>query len=260
MTRRVAVALMLCGGAAIDSARADGDVAALVRDLRGVDVGVAVDAAHRLGEDASPRALDAILDELSIGAPPRVQAALLADLATRPDPRAVPVLALYAHNRSPELRKKAIVDLSTIADPRVAPLLVAALSDDVHDVRAAAARGLAKRKEASALEPLVRLLERADNAAPDALAAVATPDIARRLAELINHVPDALLAQTLGGMLHRADFGPDPIRVDVVETLAKIPGADATAELKDYVTLTAAAQSLPSRVAAMKRLKDRGGG
>ncbi len=241
------------------AATAHGDeLDGLQKDLRSPEEQKAVEAATRIGEDASPRALDVALDELAVGVPPKVAAALLAGLAGRKEPRAVEVLTLYARHRMPELRKKAIVALGEVPDQRPTPVLIAALSDSVEEVRAAAARALAKRKETSAEDALVKLLAHKDQAAVDALAQIGGPMLSRKLGELIGQIPDALLANTLGGLLERADFGPDPVRVDVVKAVAKLPGADATAVLTDYVKATEKDPKRPSRAEARKALEARG--
>ena len=242
---------------ALPAASAD-ELVNLRREVRAADERKALEAATKLAEDTSPGAVEAILDELAIGAPPKVQAALLSGLSGRKEPRTLDVLALFARHRSPELRKKAVVAIAEVPEKRVVPLLIQALSDSVPEVRAAAARGLAARKETSAEDALVKLLAHQDKVAVDALAAIGGPLLARKLGELIGQIPDALIAGTLGGLLGRADFGPDPIRVEVVKTLGKIPGADATAALQDYVTATEKDKTRPSRVEAKKALEQRG--
>jgi HEAT repeat protein len=228
------------------------------KEIRNPDEKQAIDAAAKLGEDPSPKALETILDELAVGAPPKVQATLLAGLAGRKEPRAVEVLALYTHNRNPELRKKAVVAISELPDKRAVPVLMAALSDSVEEVRAAAANALAKRKELSAEDSLIKLLAHKDAAAVDAIAAIGGAVTARKLGELLGQIPDGLLASTLGDLLKRPDFGPDPIRVEVVKTLAKVPGVEATTALVEYVAATEKDKTRPSRGEAKKAIEQRG--
>jgi len=236
-------------------------------ELRDPSEAKAVDAARRIAEDLSPAATDAILDELAIGAPPRVQAELLAGLAERKDPRAYDVLAHYAQNRNPQLRKKAIVALAALPDaekPRVEPALIAALSDPSEDVRAAGARALATReahddKRSPAVEDaLVKLLAHHDGVAVEALGALGGPGTARRLGELFGQIPDGLLASTFSELLHRNDFGPDPIRLEVVKAIGKLTGPEATNALRDYVTETESDKQRPSRAEAKKLIELRG--
>ncbi|MSP59672.1 MAG: HEAT repeat domain-containing protein [Myxococcales bacterium] len=247
--------VLVTGGA--PRAYAD-EVDALRREIRNSNEGKAIEAATKLAEDVTPGACEAILDELAIGAPPKVSAALLAGLSGRKEPRATEVLVLYARNRNPELRKKAVVAIAELTDPRVVPTLIGALSDSVEEVRAAAARALAKRKETSAEEPLVKLLAHRDAAAVDAIAAIGGPSSARRLGELVGQIPDSLLAATLGELLKRPDFGPDPIRLEVVKAISKLAGAEATAALTEYVQATEKEKTRPSRVEAKKAIEQRG--
>jgi HEAT repeat protein len=254
VTRRLGLVLVALGWAT--GAFAD-EIDNFKKDVRNPDEKAAIDAAAKLGEDTSAKALEAILDELAVGAPPKVQAALLAGLAGRKEPRAVEVLALYTRNRNPELRKKAVVAIAELPDKRAVPVLIAALSDSVYEVRAASARALAARKETSAEDALVKLLAHKDESAVDSLAAIAGPTTARRLGELIGQIPDGMIASTLGALLKRADFGPDPIRVEVVKTIAKVPGVEATSALVDYVAATEKDKTRPSRAEAKKAIETR---
>jgi HEAT repeat protein len=234
-----------------------GEIDSLKTQLQSEDDAKAEEAAKKLGEVKDPKALDVILDALAVGAPPRVQASLLADLSGRKDPRALQVLEHYAKNRNPELRKKAVSVLAELADPKVVPVLVDVLGDSAEDVRAQAALALGKRKERSAEGKLILLLKHKDEAAAKALALMATPELAHKLSEMLGQVPDALFCTALGDMLKRPDFGPEPIRVEVVRTLAKVPGMDSTSALIEYVAATEKDKMRPSRVEAQKIVDQR---
>jgi HEAT repeat protein len=238
------------GAAELDSLKAQ---------LTDTDDTKASDAAQKLGASNDPKALDAVLDALAVGAPPHVQAALLGALTGKKDARSVEVLKHYTRNRNPELRKKAVVALAELPGDRGVPALIAALSDPVEDVRASAAGALGKRKERGAVEPLMKLFEHKDAAAATALAQLGTPELAHRLAEMIGRVPDSLLCTALGEMLKRPDFGPDPIRVEVVKTLSKVPGVDSTSVLVEYIAGTEKDKMRPSRVEAQKIVDQRSG-
>lgn len=255
MTRISSTACLLVALAAT-AARAD-DVAAWKSDVQIGDDTHAEQSAVKLAQSKDGKAQDAILDLLALGVPPRHAAVLLGGLAGRKDVRAIEVLGVFARNRNQELRKRAVGILGAIADAKVVPLLLAALSDGAVEVRAEAAAALGKRKEHGAEGKLLQLLERKDEAAPAALAAIATPELAHRLAEKIGPIPDALLCATFGEILKRPDFGPDPVRVEIVKTLAKIPGLDSTTALIEYTQATEKDPKRPSRKAAQDIIDQR---
>ena len=234
-----------------------GEIESLKTQLASENDQAAEDAAKRLGETRDPKALDVVLDALAVGAQPKVQAMLLGDLAGKKDPRAVQVLEHYAKNRNPELRKKAVAVLAEMPGDKVVPALVEVLSDPVEEVRAQAALSLGKRKERSAEGKLILLLKHKDEAAAKALALMATPELAHKISEMLGQIPDALFCTALGDMLKRPDFGPEPIRVEVVRTLAKVPGMDSTSALVEYVAATEKDKMRPSRVEAQKIVDQR---
>jgi HEAT repeat protein len=232
-------------------------VADLRKSLMTADDDKAAEAARKLSESADPAALDALLDALALGAPPHRAADVLAALAGKKDARAVDVLKHFAKNRNPELRKKALLALGALPDQRAVQPLLDALSDSVEEVRAAAAKSLGDRKEKSAEGRLLQLLRRRDAAAATALAQLGTPDLAHRIAEMLGDIPDALLCTALGDMLKRPDFGPENIRVEMVKTLAKVPGIDSTTTLIEYVAATEKDKTRPSRQEAQKIVDQR---
>lgn len=183
------------------------------------------------------------------------------------------VLALYSHHRSPDLRKRALQALAALTAPasapapavaaaakpaakgpagkeplpppvgaaeqaRVVPMLIAALSDSSAEVRAVAAEALGDRREKTAEPSLIKLLLRKDSAAPAALGKIGGADTARALSEMIGNVPDSFITETLGLLLLRPDFGPDPLRLEVVKTLGKLPGSQPIDILSDYLKET----------------------
>jgi HEAT repeat protein len=198
-----------------------------------------------------------LLDALALGAPPKRAADILSALGGKKDARAVDVLKHFAKNRNPELRKKSLVALGAIGDAKVVPALLDGLSDSVEEVRASAAKALGARKEKSAEPKLLQLLKRKDTAAATAIAQLGTPELAHRIAEMLGEIPDALLCEALGEMLKRPDFGPEPIRVELVKTLAKVPGIDSTTALIEYVAATEKDKQRPSRMEAQKIVDQR---
>ncbi len=252
-----AVALLASGARSEEET----NLAVLKREIEQPDESKAREAAIRLADLEGPAAFEMILDELAIGAPPKVQGALLSALGYRKEPRAWEVLALYVRNRNPELRKKAVVAMGELADPRAVGLLIAALSDAVTEVRSVAAQALGRRREAAAEAALIKLLTHKDEAAVEAVAAIGNASTARKLGELFGQIPDSLLAETLSGLLKRQDFGPEPIRVEVVKTLGKVPGPSATEALKEYLAATSGERDKErgSHLEAKKAIEQRGG-
>ena len=134
------------------------------------------------------------------------------------------------------------------------------LSDDDAKVRAAAAAAAASGKVKSAGPALLALMAKNDAPAAKALAALADVELARVIGEQLGTVPDALLAECLGAILVRADFGPDSARLEVVRALGKIAGADATSALADYVSATPEKPPRQSRREAESLVESRLGG
>ncbi|MEO6952220.1 MAG: HEAT repeat domain-containing protein [Polyangia bacterium] len=253
--KRLLLAALLLSSA---SAHAD-DVATLRRDLQVASDARADEAAKQLAASKDPKAIEAILDLLALGIPPRQAQVLLGGLAGRKDARSFDVLVVFSHNRNSDLRRRAIELLGQLPDAKVVPSLMLALSDSTPEVRAAAAEALGHRKERSAERKLMQLLEHRDQSAPAALAAIATPELAHKLAERIGPIPDALLCETFGEILRRVDFGPDPVRVEIVKTLAKIPGDVSTTALIEYMQATEHDPKRPSRLEAESVVNHRKG-
>jgi len=241
-------------------AEAPSNIDALRLLLGASDENQAVEAAGKLAKSNDPEAVEALLDGLAIGAGPRVQAALIDGLAARKDARAIQILSFYAGTRNVEVRRRAVTALAGIPSEKVVPTLLERLGDAAPEVRQAAASGLAVRREKSAEPRLWKLLLRKDPAAPSALAALATPEMAHKLSELLGQVPDNLIVQAFGDILKRPDFGPDPVRLEIVKTLAKIPGVDSTTTLIEYVAASEKDKARPSRAEAQKVVDDRSGG
>lgn len=244
--------LALCGVAWADELRA------LRGELLSGDEAKAQEAAKKLGASSNGKSIDVLLEGVAAGASPRLLSSLISALSEKRDARVVPVLAHYAKSRNLELRLKALGALGKKADKRVVPALIGALSDSSVDVRAEAAAALGNRRERSAEASLLKLFSRKDPSAAAALAAIATPDLAHRLSEMLDQVPDSLLCNTLGRILKRSDFGPEPIRMELVRTLAKVPGGDSTTALIEYVTATED-KGRPSRLEAQKVINQRHG-
>jgi HEAT repeat protein len=237
------------------------DVAASAAKLVGSDSGAAVAAAAALGQSADPAAHDALLDGLATGLAPDTAAHALAALTAHPAPPDVALLVLYAGHHHEGARAAAVEALGAYPDPVARKAAVAALGDGEQVVRDAAARAIAHGKIREGVDRLMALLDRGDTAAPPALAELADADMAHAIGEHLGTAPAPVLALTLGKILRRADF-PDPARVQVVRTLAKVPGPESTSALTDYVEATPEKPPRPSRKEAEQVVEARlsGGG
>jgi HEAT repeat protein len=211
------------------------DVAAEAARLTGDDAKVAAEAAGRLGQAASKPAVDALLDALAMGLSPRVAAAALDGLAAAGDSRAWDTAFWYSHYRDSRVRAAAVRAVGALDDKRATAVVLEALRDTDKEVRAAAAKVVADRAFTTGIEPLMALLEKGDEAAAPALAAMGDARLAAAVGELIGAAPDALVARTLGLILLKPNFGPEEARVEVVRALGKVPGSEAVEQLTTYV-------------------------
>ena len=230
--------------------------------LAGEDDAAAIAAAESLGGSGAGNAAEPLAELLAAGAAPaRTEASLdaLAKLGAAgalTAPRAFEVLDLYSGHHAPEIRQRAVKALGTIKDPRVVPTLLARLGDAAPGVRAAAGEALAARHERTATPRLFALVKRGDAGAASPLAALATADLIPQIAELAGTVDDGVVAATLGDYAQRGDV-PDRLRLDVVRTIAKLAGAEATTALVEYIASVPAKDDRPSKREAQKLLDER---
>lgn len=254
-----ALAVPAKGGA--KKARAEkADLAPMVAALGGTGVEEAAKAADALGASSDPAAHDALLDALAWGMPPAVAVNAIAALGQHPAPPDVPALKRYAGDHNPSVRSAAFAVLAMYPSPEAHQLVVAGLHDATGIVRGAAAAAAAKGHIREAIEPLFALLARGEEPASRALAAMADADLARKIGDEFGKVPDAALAQCMGLILKRADFGPDDARVEIVRALGKISDSAALSALSDYVDATPKNPPRNSREEAEKMVEARLGG
>lgn len=228
--------------------------------LGGADDDSAMTAATTLGASEQPAAHDALLDALAFGLPPRVAIAVLAALTQHPAPADVQAIKRYAGHHTPTVRAAAINALASYPNPEARAAIASALRDPAGLVRTAAAGAAAKGRVRDAVEPMIKLLAKGEESSARSLAALADPDLARKLADQYGKVPDASLALALGLILKRQDFGPDPARVEIVRAMAKIQDIAATNQLKDYLDATPKNPPRPSRQEAEMVWSARTGG
>jgi HEAT repeat protein len=236
------------------------DLAPEIAALSGADDDAAMVAATSLGTSEQPAAHDALLDALAFGLPSRVAVAALAALTQHPAPADVQALRRYAGHHTPTVRAAAINALASYPNPEARAAIAGALRDPAGLVRTAAAGAAAKGRVRDAVEPMIKLLAKGEESSARSLAAIADPDLARKLADQYGKVPDASLALALGLILKRQDFGPDPARVEIVRAMAKIQDIAATNQLKDYLDVTPKNPPRPSRQEAEMVWSARTGG
>jgi HEAT repeat protein len=236
------------------------DLAPLMKALESESVEDAAKAAETLGASTDPAAHDLLLDALAWGLPAPVAVTAIAALGQHPAPPDVTALARYAGHHNPSVRSAALAALAMYPDPAAHKLVVAGMHDTTGTVRGAAAAAAAKARIREAIEPLFELLARNEEPAAKALAAMADADLVRRIGDQLGKVPDPILAECLGMILRRTDFGPDTVRVEVVRALGKIQDQSAVNALSDYVDATPKNPPRQSREEAQKMVEARLGG
>ena len=236
--------------AAPDTAQMTGNVDKLKADLHGDNLDRAVAAASALGSLQGRQSMEALMGALQLGAPPKLVVALIEGIGMHKSPRSVGILRQYATYRRSNVRVAALKALSGISDNRVGEILIAALRDSSPMVRAKAARALGERRDRRAEAALFQMVRRGDGAGAGPLGSVGGVETAQKLAELIGDLPDPVIATALGAMLTRPDFGPDPLRKELVKALCKIPTADGTAALVEYIASVPEQEKRLSKIAA----------
>jgi len=158
------------------------------------------------------------------------------------------------------VRSAALSALAVYPDPAARAAIVAGLHDPQPMVRSAAAGAAARGRVRDAVDPLLQLLAKGEEPAARALAQLADPVLAAKIADQLGKVPEATLGVCLGGILVRTDFGPDPARVEIVRAIAKLGDAAAIKALTDYLDATAKLPPRPSRSEAQMIVEARLGG
>ncbi len=236
------------------------DVPRLAAELSGTDPELAEKAAEALADTPDPAAHDALLDALAFGLAPAVAVPAMLAIVGHPAPPDVAALRRYAGHQQPSVRGAALNALAAYPDPLAHAAIVAGLHDPTGIVRAQAANAAAKGRVREAYDPLFALLDLGEEPAAKALAELADPDLARRIGDHLGKAPDPVLAECLGLVLRRADFGPDSARVDIVRAIAKIADAAAVDQLTQYVDGSPKTPPRESRKEAQKVIDARLGG
>ncbi len=254
-------------------------------DLVGGDVQKAVDAARKMGEIKSDRALEMLMETLMLGAPPKLAVELIRAMARHRSQRAFDLIAHYCKNRNVDVRAEALKALGRLAAkdniPRVFSVAMNGLRDSASSVREAAAhllvdlnkRGLdADRREEAEKVLLELLLKHRDHgSAAAALGHFGGMETARTLAVNLQDqrsaaaakfrvqksvgIPSGVVIEIYSEFLKREDFGPEPVRVWILKTLSTFTEPEAIAAIMHYVATTRG-KNTPS-VALARRLAER---
>ena len=231
--------------------------------LRGLlasdDPATVLTAVKALGDSGAPNAALPLVEMLGVGAQPPATVAALDALKRLRDVSSIEILVLYAGNRGTEIRRHAVEALGTFADGRVVPILMDRLGDGAPEVRAAAAQALATRGEKAAVPRLLALLKRNDATIVGPLGALAPLSTLPEIAGLQGSISDDNLASVLGELLQRQDVS-ESARLDLVKTLARVPGAASTTALIEYVGTATGRERRPSKSEAQKVIDERGKG
>ena len=248
---RVAFAgLMVLAVSGVSSAARADRLDRIYDDLVGGDMKKSVAAAKKLGRMKPPKALDALMETLLLGAPPKLAKALVKAVGNHGSPRSFELLAHYCRNRNETVRAAALRSLARIAKAkqkkRIFEVALRGLQDGASTVRVTAAKVLVQLKKQGLSEPLQRkaedvllrlLIRRKDQlTAKVALSHFGGVETARALAVNIKQKITVRIVTTLyAAFLKRSDFGPEPVRVWVVKTLSDLTSPEAIAALMDYV-------------------------
>ena len=228
--------------------------------LGGADFEAAAMAAEQLGVSDQAAAHDALLDALALGLPPAVAVPAINALVLKPAPPDVLALRRYAGHANPSVRSAAITALASYPSPIAQAAVAAGLRDPVGNVRSAAATAAGRARIKLAIEPMMLLLAKGEEAAARGLAQLADADLSRKLADQLGKVPDATLVVALGAILKRADFGPDAVKVEIVRAIGKIQDPSAINALTDYIDATPKTPVRTSRQEAALIVEARLGG
>jgi HEAT repeat protein len=225
--------------------------------LAGTDPASVIAAIKALADSNAPNASVPLVEMLAVGAGPAPTLAAIDALRKLRDPSSIEVLTLYAGNHGPDTRRHAVEALGAFPDARVVPTLLERLGDAAPDVRGAAAEALATRGEKSSAPRLLALLKRNDPGAAAPLGTVAPVSLLPEISELQGSIDDSNLATALGELLKRPGLA-DPVRIDIIKTLARIPGAASSTALIEYVGTLASGDGRPSKAEAQKVIDQRG--
>ncbi|MBU1218815.1 hypothetical protein KKF34_04565 [Myxococcota bacterium] len=208
----------------------------LVRFLLSNNMEEAQMAAKELGKRKTQSSLDELLGQLLLGHPPRLAISILESAGSRKSPSAFKTFVYFTSHRNVNMRitaLKALADIDTRKDQKmlaeIDSMIIRALRDMNSGVRDTAAFLIGKRRIRTAEGDLLKLFNSGSKAAIDALGYVGGIITARTFLIALDNkkISKEILISSLLTMLKRADFGPEPVRIQIVKVLGalNLPGA-----------------------------------
>ncbi|MBN2725077.1 MAG: hypothetical protein JXR95_13505 [Deltaproteobacteria bacterium] len=208
----------------------------LLKFLTSNNMEYALKAVEELGKRKSPSSLDELLGQLLLGHPPELSLTIINAIGSKGNVKSFKTLSYFASHRNHSIRSAALTALSLIQTgkdqllkTKIDNILIRALRDFDSNVRNTAAFLIGKRKIASAEKDLLVLFGAGSIAAVDALGYIGGITTARTFAIALDNkkVSKERIISSILTMLKRNDFGPEPVRVQLVKILGSLnlPGA-----------------------------------
>jgi HEAT repeat protein len=221
----------------------------LSNQIESTNLKTATAAARALGRMRSPKALEILMENLLLGARPKLGLEMIKAVGQHANPKAFHLMAHYTRHRDEAVRAEAIKAVGRMNAPnlrkKVFALALRALRDGASAVRAEGARLITKLKRAglgaAQLAKAERLLlhlllvRKDQRSARIALSVIGTVRTARFLAVHLKDLTERIVTTLCSTFLKRADFDPEPDSVWVVKTLGKLTGPEAIAALMEYI-------------------------
>lgn len=259
--RCLALAVLIASASAVRAAEPERPVPrrlrALASDLDGAEAERVHAAIEALAASRHPYAVDALAAFLRRGQPDALADHALAALGVMRLPRALGVLADFAHHRRAEARRQAYRSIARVDDPAASDVLARGLRDSDSGVRGVCAEALGERHAVETLDLLFLALDRR---VPEAAVAIGRIGDARSVARLhdeLGRQPIAVVLSADEAFLRRADLD-ERVKLDIVGRLGEVAvpavkafleGMLATLDLRDLPRLRAALSDTARRIA-----------
>ncbi|MGM0597621.1 MAG: HEAT repeat domain-containing protein, partial [Myxococcota bacterium] len=203
----------------------------LINFLHNKDVNKVVKAVQEINRRKDSSLIQPLMQQLLLGHPPVITRQMLVALGDIGDKKAFDTLIFYSKHRDENIRITAINSLIKLKVKsgsklykKINKVLLQALRDYSTPVRAKAAWYLGKRKVKRAEESLLKLFKMKSEAAIDALGFIGGISTAKAFALRLEdeNAQKGKIINSIDTLLLRKDFGPEPVRVQLVKILGRI--------------------------------------